>query len=314
MKNSAIAWTDHTFNPWFGCSPVSEGCRNCYASDWHRRFRGEPYRGGMKRTRTSAAAWRQPLIWHRQGLVCVDCATPWVQRAGANDCECGQAGATGRMRRPRVFCASLSDWLDDAVPVEWLADLLGLIHATPNLDWLLLTKRPENWRSRVGNWGTYSPHAAVQGMAHDWIKGIAPANVWIGVTVENQAAAGERIPLLQDIPARVRFLSCEPLLERVFPPLNALGPENASRGVHWIIAGGESGPRARPCDALWLRILSGYAEAGEIPFFMKQAGRRLVGHGSVGAQPNDIDGRDLASLPPDLRIREFPTGGGDVVS
>jgi len=191
-------------------------------------------------------------------------------------------------RRPRVFCASLADWLDDEVPVEWLADLLQLIADTPELDWLLLTKRPESWEARIME----CMHASR--LAVDWINGKAPANVWIGTTVEDQERADERIPALLKIPARVRFLSCEPLL----------GPVDFSRGgcaawmgmIDWVICGGESGPKARPADLDWFRSLRDQCKAAEVAFFMKQLGGTRSHHG------------DLSDFPEDLRVREFPGG------
>jgi protein gp37 len=185
--NSKIEWCDHTFNPWIGCTKVSPGCAHCYAEARDQRFAGGVHWGkGAARKLTSEANWREPLKWN----------------------------AAAQARRPRVFCASLADWLDDEVPAEWLARLLALIHATPNLDWLLLTKRPQNWRARLqatmddADFG----RAEARYFVADWRDGNPPANVWLGTTVEDQARADERIPQLLAIPAKVRFLSCEPLL------------------------------------------------------------------------------------------------------
>jgi protein gp37 len=138
-QNSNIEWTDNTWNPWIGCTKVSPGCANCYAEARDQRFAGGAHWGkGAPRQRTSAANWKQPLKWNREAAEDVDDA---LHDFGADKYEAPQ--------RPRVFCASLADWLDDEVPIEWLADLLGLIHATPFLDWQLLTKRPENWMARI---------------------------------------------------------------------------------------------------------------------------------------------------------------------
>ena len=125
-SNSKIEWTTHTFNPWIGCTEVSPGCAHCYARDMmERRYHRVQWGAGQPRSRTTADYWKQPARWHRQ------------------------AQASGQ--RDRVFCASLADWLDDEVPIDWLADLLKLIESTPHLDWLLLTKRIEHWsRSPTG--------------------------------------------------------------------------------------------------------------------------------------------------------------------
>ena len=225
-ENSKIEWTDHTFNPWEGCAKVSPGCANCYAEARNSRWNGgtAPNWGkGKPRRRTSAANWRKPLQWNRQ------------------------AGSAGE--RPRVFCASLADWLDDEVPIEWLVDLLILIRETPHLDWLLLTKRPENFfgrieKARISKKGFEESDLWL--WLDEWMDGEPPENVWIGTTVEDQKRADERIPLLFEIPAAIRFLSCEPLLESVDLigkdiQGSALHPYQNDPKIDWVIAGGESG-------------------------------------------------------------------------
>jgi protein gp37 len=143
-QNSNIEWTDHTFNAWIGCTKVSPGCANCYAEARDQRFAGGAHWGkGAPRQRTSAANWKQPLRWNRQAVAQQVELDNRRKAIGAPLDVCWIA------RRPRVFCASLADWLDAEVPIEWLADLLSLIHATPFLDWQLLTKRPENWKARI---------------------------------------------------------------------------------------------------------------------------------------------------------------------
>jgi protein gp37 len=277
MKNSHIEWTDHTFNPWIGCTKVSPGCAHCYAEARDQRFaEGKHWGEGAPRQRTSESNWRQPLKWNREA-------------ARAEEMDHG-TGAS--LRRPRVFCASLADWLDDEVPIEWLADLLRLIQATPNLDWLLLTKRPENWAARFNE-----VRLLLNSVPNSnpfffwlvgWIDGTPPANVWVGTSVEDQARADDRIPKLLQIPACIRFLSCEPLLERIglyewlFDPT----PETrtfegrrqmkvvakADSGLHWVIAGGESGANARPMHPKWARSLRDQCAAAGVPFFFKQWG------------------------------------------
>lgn len=217
-ENSKIQWTDHTFNPWWGCAKVSPGCTHCYAETFSRRTGADLWGAGKARRRTSVANWREPVKWDLKARgtldICVHCNAPVLVMGMGVECGCGIYGTAPKTRRSRVFCASMADWLDADVQAEWLADLLDLIHKTPRLDWLLLTKRPEFWRPRM--------EAAVAcGLGHadlwarEWLKGIAPRNVWIGTTVEDQKRADERIPALLQIPARVRFLSCEPLLEAV---------------------------------------------------------------------------------------------------
>jgi protein gp37 len=276
MKNTKIEWCDATFNPWIGCTKVSPGCANCYAETLMDTRMGRVKWGkGQPRSRTSAANWNQPVKWNRE--------------AGERESLSAQFPLHSKHRRPRVFCASLADWLDDEVPVEWLADLLDLVRRTPNLDWLLLTKRPENWRARIGLAGVELTKRGVAHRLHHWQAGEAPANIWVGTSVEDQPRADERIPALLSIPARVRFLSCEPLLGPV-------GVEQARKGllgIDWVIAGGESGPGARPMHPDWARSLRDQCHAAGVAFFMKQMG---------GTK------KPFPEIPSDLLIREVPGG------
>lgn len=301
MENTKIEWATHTFNPWTGCTKVSPGCAHCYAEGWAKRSGQVEWGPGQPRQRTKPANWAKPRRWN--------------------------AEAAGTGERPRVFCASLADWLDDEVPVEWLADLLQLVHATPRLDWLLLTKRPGNFEARVGRLidaflslgalGNFTGDGVK--LAHwfaDWRRGKGPKNVWIGTTVEDQTRADERIPQLLAIPARVRFLSCEPLLGQVdlqlrgLPgwdedwKLNALTgaewanprddgiPEPHRPRIHWVICGGESGPGARPMHPAWARRLRDQCTAANVPFHFKQWGG--VHKASAGRV---LDGRTWDEVP-----------------
>lgn len=175
-EKTGIAWTDSTFNPWIGCTKVGPGCDNCYAEAlmdkrWHRVQWGS----SEARQRTSAANWRQPLLWEREH----------------------EAFMLAHGRRRRVFCASLADVFDNEVPRVWRLDLFELIEATPHLDWLLLTKR-------IGN---------VPGMLkYDGDREALPANVWLGATMVNQAEYDRDVRKLLAVDASVRFLSVEPML------------------------------------------------------------------------------------------------------
>jgi protein gp37/5-methylcytosine-specific restriction endonuclease McrA len=239
-ENSKIEWTHHTFNPWRGCTKVSPGCANCYAETMSGRNPATLGVWGPRGTRVVAAEsyWRQPLKWDRD------------------------AKAAGERRR--VFCASLADVFEglETMPrEEWpkVAEararlMCEVIPATPNLDWLLLTKRPAN--------------AVLDGFRPLHWAGRWPDNVWLGVSVEDQQRADERIPELLKVPAAVRFLSVEPLLGAVDlrPWLSrrfAIWTDcddqtHAARepgGLHWVIVGGESGPGARPCRVEWARSI-----------------------------------------------------------
>lgn len=232
MKNSRIEWTDHTFNPWVGCTKVSPACDHCYAESWAKRS-GHAELWGGKRRRTRPANWRQPLKWN------------------------AEAAAAGR--RDRVFCASLADVFDNEVPAEWRLGLFQLIETTPSLDWLLLTKRIGNVRKLCGGVSAWP-------------------NVWLGITVCNQEEADRDIPKLLATPARVRFLSIEPMLgpinlERFMTHGRDWTDEGYSNlPLDWVIVGGESGPKARPMHPYWARSLRDQCVATGVPFFFKQWG------------------------------------------
>lgn len=289
-ENSKIEWCDHTFNPWLGCTKVSEGCAHCYAENSTParvlRHQGhETWGKGSTRSLTSEDYWKQPLKWNR------DAASAWENWTRAVDAVAGDSGPMPT--RPRVFCASLADWLDDQVPIEWLVRLLALIMHTPQLDWLLLTKRPENFQPRLAQALQLFPRncltedesllrVRIEIMLSGWASQqythprLGCENYWIGTTVENQARADERIPILLSIPAKVRFLSCEPLLgalelldiETGWPFYDIEG----LRTLHWIIAGGESGPKARPMHPAWARTLRDQCADARVPFLFKQWG------------------------------------------
>lgn len=277
-ENSKIEWCDHTFNPWEGCTKVSPGCAHCYAEARNRRFAGGVNWGpGAPRRHTSPANWKQPLAWEREA------ADLYILRAHQTG-----AGEPIRFQRPRVFCASLADWLDDEVPAAWLAELLDLIRSTPHLDWLLLTKRPQLWRPRMEQVVALEiadgPSGADQcygvALAAAWLNGLAPANVWVGTTVEDQTRADERIPALLEIPAVIRFLSCEPLLgaldiEEYLDDQCDGGYILGSAPIHWVICGGESGPKARPMHPAWARELRDQCASTSVPFLFKQWGEWL---------------------------------------
>ena len=178
-ENTKIEWADHTFNSWIGCTAVSPACDHCYAEGWAKRSGHVQWGPHGERRRTSEANWRLPIKWN------------------------AEAAKSGK--RARVFCASLADVFDNHRSIEdsWRRDLFSLIRGTPHLDWLLLTKRPQNIVKMLPKDGLVHPSSS-------WGNGWP--NVWLGTTVENQAEADRRIPHLLAVPAKVHFLSCEPLL------------------------------------------------------------------------------------------------------
>lgn len=272
-EGTKIEWTTgpdskpgYTFNPWIGCTKISPGCAHCYAESLSRFHRWATWGAREARRLTAASTWAQPLAWNRKAA-----------RDGV---------------RRRVFCASLADVFDSRVD-----DMLGhggrpvrehlwdVVRATPHLDWLLLTKRPHLVMDRVpASWAS-----GEGGRPPEW-----PANVWIGATIEDQARAVERVPHLLQIPAAVRFVSCEPLVGPVFlDQIDLSGPDGgeqelhalagwwrdehgvrrpAAGRIHWVIAGGESGSHSRPVHPYWLKSLRIQCESFEVPFHFKQWG------------------------------------------
>ncbi len=339
-QNSKIQWTHHTFNPWRGCTKVSPGCQHCYAETLSKRNSSVLGEWGPQGKRIVAAEsmWREPVKWNRQAQLALAAYEAnheeWL-RMGKGD-----AHEPVKPERPRVFCASLADVFEgpetmpaESVPVLTLArKRLGkLITDTPCLDWLLLTKRPEN----------------VLKLSRDmWIRFDdslpLPPNVWLGVSVEDQQRADERIPLLLQTPAAVRFLSVEPLLGPVdlerwlLPSCRSCGGtptatkdcycgDNATPELklHWCIVGGESGHHARPCDLAWIRSLVQQCKAAGVACFVKQLGANYADppNGICGAGTHwpfdvlpsgptyrlkDPKGGEIDEFPPDLRIRELP--------
>lgn len=246
------------FNPWIGCARVSPGCENCYAENlMDRRYHKVKWGPGQPRSRTKT--WGDPVKWNKT------------------------AKASGV--RAKVFCASLADWLDDEVPAQWREDLFDLIDACPHLDWLMLTKRPEN---------------ATTMLPPDWLKNPRPW-VWMGVTAENQKYWDVRVPILRDIPAAVRWVSYEP----------ALGPITVNRMVDWIIIGGESeqSSAARPFEIEWAESVVKQCQSFGIVPFVKQTGTNASYFGRP-FPTKDKAGTDPWEWPASIRVRMFPTVAG----
>ena len=297
--NSRIEWTHHTFNPWIGCMHVHEGCTNCYA-EAQAKWTGKAKWGlNGTRAKTSDNYWRQPLQWNQ---------------------EADDAG-----RRQRVFCASLADvfedWDGDVLdhhgrPVMAHADgclcprdqrmrpakhatmndlrraLFDLIDATPLLDWLLLTKRPENVRRMW--WLPANGREPGDELV------LRRDNVWIGTSISSQRSTSGIESLLNCRSlAPVLFLSAEPLI-------GPLSLREWLPGVDWVIVGGESGGGARVCNLRWVRTLVGECHSAAVPCFVKQLGSRPVDAG-VPLELEHGKGGDPDEWPPELHVRQFPS-------
>lgn len=289
---SAIQWTDVTDNiivveggGWW-CRMISEGCVNCYAA----KLNMSDYFGGNKLPYTGAA----PKMVLREEMI-----DGWK-----------------RQTKPKKhFVASMTDIFGDWVPYEWAGKFLDAMIDSPSQTFQLLTKRPNIAYDYVTRW-LKEPSITLDRL---------PPNIWIGTSVENQKRADERIPYLLKIPARVRFLSVEPMLEGIH-----LSLEGARNDIHWTIFGGESGPGARPCNIEWIRDGVRQCRAAGVAPFVKQLGAnpfgtwpmagndgasgivslrdagRLSAHGDLPPF-KDKKGGDMSEWPEDLRIREFPT-------
>lgn len=295
MDKTKIEWTDATWNPIMGCSPVSEGCRNCYAAGIAYRFGqslNDPYFGLAERRGGRAVfngtiavvdhALTQPLRW----------------------------------RRPRrIFVNSMSDLFHEAVSFDTVDTVFAVMALTPQHTFQILTKRPERMVKYFKEYDGATRCALIEssvesifeemGWPRDGMEGIylPLPNVWLGVSVEDQKTANERIPLLLACPAAVRFLSCEPLLGpvniRVHESLMAFRERGRSVAVDWVIAGGESGPNARPMNTEWVQSLRDQCAESGVPFFFKQWGEydergERVGKRSAGRL---LDGRTHDEFP-----------------
>jgi len=245
-ENSHISWTDHTFNPWIGCTRVSPACDGCYAAHlmgggrYSRAEWGGPGKGVGTRTRTAPSNWVKPKKWNKQS-----------------------SDAPGRTF---VFCASLADVFDNAVDPEWRADLFAVIRATPNLTWLLLTKRPQN----------------IIKMAE--AAGSLPWNAALGTSIEDRERLRVNAPALaraaKVLNPAFSFWSCEPLLEDLGEIADL--PD-------WVIVGGETDQgahKARPAKPDWYRSIRDQCEVAGVPFHFKQWGEWVSVSEAAGVGPH----------------------------
>jgi protein gp37 len=283
-----IQWTDETWNPVRGCSIVSEGCRHCYAMRQAHRFSGAggPYEGLTRQT-PSGPKWTGKIRLVPEVL---DQPLRW--------------------RKPRrVFVNSMSDLFHEEVPDEFIDKVFAVMARAHEHTFQILTKRPERMRGyfeRPLQWAISQPYPL--------------PNVWLGISCEDQATADERIPLLLQTPAAVRFLSCEPLLGPIdlYGYLSGNGrcfnQVGLTDAVDWVIVGGESGPGARPIDLAWVRVIVEFCRGTRTAVFVKQLGADpgFTGAGGPGTHSpirlllKDPKGGDPAEWPEELRVRQFP--------
>lgn len=301
-KDSKIEWCDHTFNPWRGCTKVHEGCANCYAAAMSKRNPQVLGTWGNDGTRVVGAEgyWTAPETWNaraaalgeRHRVFCASLADVFEDWGGqmvgtTGDpmwrCNCGHWFSRGEQVGSCKKCGDLRFHalaLNDA-----RRRLFALIDATPHLDWLLLTKRPENIRMM------WHPPSLIDECeeTENVVMPIRRPNVWLGLSVSLDRHIPDIVQLhsCRDL-APVQFLSCEPLLGELHIPQVWMRDESIRR---WVIAGGESGPHARPMHPDWVRSLRDQCQTAGVPFFMKQMGGKK---------------KPFADIPQDLLVRRFP--------
>lgn len=318
QKGGGITWTDQTWNCVRGCSVVSAGCKNCYAAAVASRFSGPglPYEGLAKdgkwtgKVRLVPEHLADPLRWTKPR---------------------------------RIFVNSMSDLFHEGLSDKEIAAVFGVMASAPQHTFQVLTKRPQRMLDWFRWLDSFHDPEIKDDMRHArcWAYALnygitdkaGPRasfplkNVWLGVSVEDQKTADERIPLLLQTPAAVRFVSYEPALGPVnfrttasvpHPPygLRSTNALAETSGLHWIIIGGESGPHARPFDVAWARSVVEDCSRSTVKCFVKQLGERPIQHTpdhpgcfscrDVQLKLNDRKGGDMAEWPEDLRIREFP--------
>jgi protein gp37 len=261
-ENSNIPWTDDTFNTHWGCTKVAPECQNCYAEKVGKRF-GTSWGPKAFRRFFGDKHWNEPRKWQRR-----------AEKEG---------------RRRRVFCGSMCDVFEGRDDLnEHRERLWTLIEETPNLDWLLLTKRPENMQAMLpGSWLEYPRY-----------------NVWLGTTSGTQKSADKNIPHLLNTPALVHFVSCEPILEPVnFEAYFARAEELIKPHYPWVIVGDESGYHRRPAKIEWVRDIQKQCEQAGVPFFFKQFHRPSIMRGDrdlgnvIKVECPDLDGKAYREFP-----------------
>lgn len=338
--STGIQWTEKTWNPVTGCTRVSAGCDNCYAFDTHDRRRYLPQKRAAERqgyasieeARGAETEALPPILPFKARQYDVPFSEVQLLPDRLED--------PLRWRKPaHVFVDSMGDLFHEDVPDAYLDRVFAVMALAPQHTFQVLTKRPERMREYLSRENRASFRISdeafrmrVRAEATSWPL----PNVWLGTSVEDQAAADERIPHLLQTPAAVRFLSCEPLLGPLrLPectgyancPLDSVDghSDHPFGGIDWVIVGGESGPRARPCDVGWIRDIVEQCQAAGVPYFVKQLGSKPLaidtelwerdGRSWETMQPTGArvpmklkhgHGGDPAEWPEDLRVREWP--------
>lgn len=319
-----IEWTDYNWNFLRGCSRVSSGCVNCYAESVAARFSGIDDKGkklpyfGLAQMVNGKPRWTGEISFHEDILM-----------------------EPLRWKKPRkVFVNSMSDLFHEKVTDEMLDKAFAVMALTPQHTYQILTKRPERMkayfngeaRARIASRAWANDHR-LRKTPVDFIAKDSPMpwplpNVWLGVSVEDQKTADERIPLLLETPAAVRWISAEPLLGPIelhnyfYTRYEMSGLHHETEKLDWVVVGGESGPGARPFDIQWARDIIAQCKAAGVPVFVKQLGANFIDaengiggfqtktpeeYGPLHRRLKSKKGGDMSEWPENLRIREFPT-------
>jgi protein gp37 len=301
MKKHKIGWLNvpgyipQTWNPIVGCSKVSEGCRNCYAE-----------RMALRLVSMGCSSYSNVLKWDSDGTV-----EKWSGETFL--VEDAMKKPLGWKKPRAIFVNSMGDLFHENTPDEWIDRVFAVMALCPQHLFIVLTKRAERMEKYITGLTTVDGAIRFEGLnggkwdgrlhktALKYRTGTPLQNVWLGVTTENQAAADERIPHLQNTPAAVRFVSCEPLIgpvDLMYSAFNGTDSFLTMCGIDWIICGGESGPGARPMNPDWARSIRDQAQAASVPFFFKQWGRF---HGGYRELPNThsdlLDGQQYHQWP-----------------
>jgi protein gp37 len=291
-----ISWTDKTWNPLVGCSKTSTGCKNCYAVQ--QAYRNEAI--GKTMENPGRLAYYEGLTEKRGNRIEWTGTVNFVPEALEIPLK--------RKKPTKWFVNSMSDLFHESVSDEWIDKIFAVMALTSHHTYQVLTKRPDRMRAYLSNANGADnvlvrvlrcareirsglPLSASRGLASE--LGWPYQNIWLGVSVENQQVADERIPILLDTPAAVRFLSCEPLLEKV--DISAF-----LERVSWVIVGGESGSNARPCELAWIESIVEQCRAAGVACWVKQLGTNCRGWSSSGKGDNP------EHWPASIQVQQFP--------
>ena len=340
-KETKIEWCDSTVNFWRGCDKVSEGCRNCYITTT-TPFRVSGQKHGDPRVKSESAV-ASALSLNRKPWICDNCgeAHAKIPNFCAKNKEPRMQECHGvSFHRRRIFSLSLGDWLDDEVPIEWLAEMLDTVRQCDQVTWILCSKRWEDFKARLNEvsklWSQPKDYNAYV-WGYEWYQGRQiPRNIIGLCSVENQEMADKRIPQFLTVPLACRGLSMEPLLgpvdlEKWLKIQRDYAVTKDFNGIDWLIVGGESGDNARPCNVDWIRDIARQGKAAGVATFVKQVGTRPVttnnnsetdnwppetifhsddhgqdGDGVVQVKLRNKKGSDPSEWPADLRVHQFP--------